>query len=39
MMPYKPVDPADLEGDDLTNWYLRSPDDIEQQRQAAARQR
>ena len=23
-MPYNPVDPASLEGDDLTNWRLRS---------------
>jgi hypothetical protein len=39
MMPYNPVDPADLDGEDLTSWYLRSPDQIEQQRQAAAQQR
>jgi hypothetical protein len=38
-MPYNPVDPADLKGDELTNWYLRSPDEIEQQRQAAAQRR
>jgi hypothetical protein len=39
MMPYNPVDPADLDGEDLTSWYLRSPQEIEQQRQAAAQQR
>jgi hypothetical protein len=39
MMPYNPVDPANLEGEDLTNWYLRSPQEIEQQRQASAQQR
>lgn len=33
-----PVDPASLEGDDLLNWYRRSPWDIEKQRQAARRQ-
>ncbi|THD80601.1 MAG: hypothetical protein E7812_07685 [Phenylobacterium sp.] len=38
-MPYDPVDPASLEGEDLTSWYLRSPEEIEQQRQAAAQQR
>ena len=38
-MPYDPVDPASLEGEDLTSWYLRSPQEIEQQRQAAAQQR
>ena len=38
-MPYNPIDPASLEGEDLTNWYLRSPQEIEQQRQAAAQQR
>lgn len=37
-MPYSPVDPASLEGDDLLRWYRRSPWDIEQERQAARRQ-
>jgi hypothetical protein len=30
-----PVDPMSLQGDALRRWYLRSPDDIEQERQAA----
>jgi hypothetical protein len=34
-----PVDPASLEGDALTRWYLRSPQEIEQERQAAEAQR
>jgi hypothetical protein len=38
-MPYDPIDPASLEGDDLTSWYLRTPDEIAQQRRAAAQQR
>ncbi len=38
-MSYGPIDPASLQGDALTRWYLRSPDDIEQERQAAATQR
>ena len=33
------TDPATLEGDALTQWYLRSPDEVEQQRQAAASER
>jgi hypothetical protein len=33
------TDPASLEGDALTQWYLRSPADIEQERQAAAARR
>jgi hypothetical protein len=33
------MDPARLDGDALTRWYLRSPSDIEQERQAAAGQR
>ncbi|MDB5476530.1 MAG: repeat protein [Phenylobacterium sp.] len=37
-MPYSPVDPASLEGDDLTTWYLRSPEEIEQARQVAQAQ-
>jgi len=34
-----PIDPATLQGDALTRWYLRSPDDIERERQSAAAQR
>lgn len=37
-MPDGPIDPATLQGDALTNWYLRSPDDIERERQSAAAQ-
>lgn len=37
-MPY-PVDPSSLEGDELDRWYRRSPQDIEQERQAAADRR
>jgi hypothetical protein len=33
------MDPASLDGDALTQWYLRSPEDIEQERQAASDQR
>jgi len=33
------TDPASLEGDALTQWYQRSPADIEQERQAAAARR
>jgi hypothetical protein len=33
------TDPASLEGDALTQWYLRSPADIERERQAAAARR
>jgi hypothetical protein len=33
------TDPGSLEGDALTQWYLRSPADIEQERQAAAARR
>lgn len=33
------IDPARLDGDALTRWYLRSPADIEEGRQAAAAQR
>lgn len=35
-MTYGQVDPARLDGDALTRWYLRSPADIEQERQTAA---
>lgn len=38
-MAYGQIDPARLEGDALTRWYLRSPDNIEQERQEAAAQR
>lgn len=33
------TDPGSLEGDELTRWFLRSPADIEQERQAAAAKR
>jgi hypothetical protein len=33
-MAYSQVDPARLQGDALTRWYLRSPADIEQEQQA-----
>jgi hypothetical protein len=33
------TDPTGLDGDALTQWYLRSPAEIEQERQAAADQR
>jgi len=38
-MDWSPVDPSSLEGNDLTRWYLRSPDEIEQQRQTGQAQR
>jgi len=38
-MPDDPIDPATLQGDALTSWYLRSPDDIERERQSASAQR
>lgn len=34
-----PVDPSNLEGDELDRWYRRSPLDIERERQAAADER
>ncbi|MGZ6018221.1 MAG: hypothetical protein ACXWKO_06090 [Phenylobacterium sp.] len=37
-MAYGQIDPARLDGDALTRWCLRSPADIEQERQAAAAQ-
>lgn len=37
-MAYGQIDPARLDGDALTRWYLRSPADIEQARQDAAAQ-
>jgi hypothetical protein len=33
------IDPGRLQGDELTRWYLRSPAEIEQERQAAATRR
>ena len=33
------ISPEDLEGEALTSWYLRSPADIERERQAAAAKR
>lgn len=38
-MPDGWTDPGSLDGDALTQWYLRSPADIEQERQAAADRR
>ena len=38
-MPDGSIDVESLEGDALTRWYLRSPADIEQERQAAAAKR
>lgn len=38
-MPDGTIDPASLDGDALTRWYLRSPEEINQERQAAAAQR
>lgn len=29
------IDPSELEGDDLTNWYLRSPAEVEAEREGA----
>ena len=37
-MPNGPVDPASLEGDDLVQWYRRSPWQVDQDRQALRRQ-
>jgi hypothetical protein len=33
------IDPARLQGDALTQWYLRSPADVERERQEAAARR
>jgi hypothetical protein len=33
------IDPGSLEGDALTGWYLRSPAEVDEERQAAAAQR
>lgn len=38
-MAVEQIDPGTLEGDALRRWYLRSPADIEQERQGAAAQR
>lgn len=38
-MAERQVDPARLKGEALRHWYLRSPEDVEQERQAAAAQR
>jgi hypothetical protein len=38
-VPDGSIDVGSLEGDALTRWYLRSPADIEQERQAAAAKR
>lgn len=37
-MPYQPINPADLDGEELDAWYRRSPDEIEAARQTAAQQ-
>ena len=38
-MAFSPVDPASLQGEALSRWYLRSPAEIEQERQAAQAQK
>ena len=38
-MPESWIDPESLEGDALTQWYLRSPVDVERERQEAAARR
>ena len=38
-MAFSQVDPASLQGEALNRWYLRSPDEIEQERQAAQAQK
>jgi hypothetical protein len=38
-MPARQVDPARLEGEALTRWYRRSPQEIEQEREGLAKQR
>lgn len=35
-MAWRDVSPADLEGEALRRWYLRSPDDVERRQRAAA---
>jgi hypothetical protein len=38
-MAERQIDPSRLQGEALQRWYLRSPQDLEQERQAAAAQR
>jgi hypothetical protein len=38
-MPVRQIDPARLEGEELRRWYQRTPDEIEQERQAVYDQR
>ncbi|WP_312163334.1 HNH endonuclease signature motif containing protein [Phenylobacterium sp.] len=38
-MPRRAVDPANLEGEALNRWYLRTPTDVEVERRVAADQR
>ena len=38
-MPDRQIDPARLKGDALRRWYLRSPDELEKERQALSDQR
>jgi hypothetical protein len=38
-MSFRQVDPSRLQGEALRGWYLRSPDEIEQERQSAQAQR
>lgn len=38
-MAFSPVDPSSLQGEALSRWYLRSPDEIERERQAAQAQK
>src|SRR4051794_32925867 len=33
------IDPSELEGADLINWYTRSPEDVEAEREAARQDR
>ena len=38
-MPPRAIDPASLQGEALRRWYMRSPDDLEKERQARYDQR
>jgi hypothetical protein len=38
-LTWKEINPAELEGEALRQWYFRSPEEIELQRQAAAETR
>lgn len=38
-MAYSPVDPMSLQGETLRRWYLRSPDEVERERQTAQAQK